>query len=308
MSKQSVLISGGTGSIGSYLIPFLTEKEYACTVLTRNIPQDPMPQTTYALWNIENQTIDRKAIEAADFIIHLAGANVAEKRWTNKRKKEILESRTKSADLLVSSLQKIPNKVKLFISASAIGYYGPDNKSSKKSGFNEDAPPSDDFLGQTCLQWENSVKKAEELEIRTAIFRQGIVLTPKDGALQKFIQPLKFGIATILGNGKQTISWIHVRDLCRMYLFAMENPLSGVFNAVSPNPVSNENFVLSLANKKRGKSFIPVHVPEFALKLALGEMSVEVLKSATVSSEKIRSTGFQFVFPSTEAAFSDLLK
>lgn len=308
MSKPTVLISGGTGSIGSYLIPFLTEKGYACTVLTRNIPKEQLPQTTYALWDIENQTIDRKAIETADFIIHLAGANVAEKRWTDKRKKEILESRTKSAGLLVSSLRTIPNKVKLFISASAIGYYGPDTKLSKKTGFKEDAPPSEDFLGQTCMHWEDSVKKAGELPIETVIFRQGIVLTEEDGALQKFMQPLTFGIATILGNGKQTISWIHVRDLCRMYLLAMESRLSGVFNAVSPNPVSNESFVLSLANKKRGKSFIPVHVPKFVLKLALGEMSIEVLKSATVSSDKIRSKGFQFVFPSTEAAFSDLLK
>lgn len=306
---STVLITGGTGLIGTYLIPFLKDKGMDCIVLTRSVPQDKIPGVTYATWDLTTNSIEEEVMEKVDFIIHLAGANVAEKRWTKKRKKEIAESRTNSTNLLINTLKQSPNKVKAFISASGIGYYGTDTIISKKTGFKEDDPSSDDFLGETCQQWEDAVLNAANLlNIRTIIFRQGIVLTKKGGALEKFKEPLQYGIAAILGNGKQTISWIHIHDLCRMYLQAIEQPLSGVFNAVAPQLISNEEFVLSLSKKIRKKAFIPIHVPSFMLKLILGGMSIEVLKSATVSCEKIKSTGFKFIYPSPEAAFSDLLK
>ncbi len=285
------------------------EKGYECVVLTRSVPKDPKPGIKYAEWDVAKKTIDKEAIATADYIIHLAGANVAEKRWTPKRKKEIVDSRTESTDLLIESLRSTPNQLKAFISASAIGYYGADTERSKRSGFKEDDPPANDFLGSTCRQWEESVWKAAEiLKVRTVIFRQGIVLTKEEGALEKFKQPLKFGLATILGNGRQTISWIHVHDLCRMYLEALKEPLSGRFNAVAPQTISNKEFVLSLAKHIRKTAFIPVHVPSFVLKTVLGEMSIEVLKSATVNCDKIKSTGFRFLYPSVEPAFTNLLK
>jgi uncharacterized protein (TIGR01777 family) len=263
---------------------------------------------SYANWDIETGGIDTDAIAKADYIIHLAGTNVTEKRWTAKRKKEIIESRTKSSTLLIKAMNETPNKIKALISASAIGWYGPDTKESLQKGFKEDAPASNDFLGETCKQWEAGIQPITKMNKRLAIFRFGIVLSKTGGALKEFKKPLKFGIAAILGSGKQITSWIHIDDLCRLLLFAIENErISGVYNAVAPKPVSNKELTLTLAKKMRNKYFIPVHVPAFALKLILGEMSVEVLKSARVSNEKIRKTGFTFLYPSVEAALENLI-
>ena len=307
----TILISGGTGMIGSVLQKFLVEKGHEAIILVRPQSRSKIKNSdahvTYADWNVESGEIDKEAIEKADHIVHLAGANVGEKRWTKKRKKEIIESRTKSSALLVRAMSEIPNNIKTVISASGVGWYGPDSKESKQNGFTEDAPAFNDFLGQTCKQWEASVQPVTTLNKRLVTFRFGIVLSESGGALEEFKRPLKFGIATILGNGKQVISWIHIYDLCRLILFAIDyEKLDGVYNAVTPKPVSNKDLVLLLAKKIRSKSFIPVHIPAFALRWALGEMSVEVLKSTTVNDEKIRKAGFTFLCPSIEAALENL--
>lgn len=307
----TVLLTGGTGMIGSHLQKFLLEKGYSIIVLIRNEKQRKSSDKniSYAKWNVEKEEIDKDAIAEADYIIHLAGANVAEKRWTNKRKKEIVESRTKTGALLVKSLKEIPNKVKVVISASAIGWYGADTNGSKQHGFKEDAPAANNFLGNTCKLWEENIEPVEQLNKRLAIFRFGIVLSKKGGALDEFKKPLKFGIAGILDDGKQIISWIYIDDLCRLLLFAIEHEnISGIYNAVAPQPVTNKELALTLAKNIRGNFFIPVHVPAFALKLALGELSVEVLKSTTVSSEKIIKAGFSFLYPSINTALENLEK
>jgi len=307
----TVLLTGGTGMIGAHLQNFLLGNGYSIIVLIRNEKQRKSADKniSYAKWNVEKNEIDKDAIAETDYIIHLAGANVAEKRWTDKRKKEIIESRTKTGTLLVKSLKEIPNKVKAVISASAIGWYGADTNESRLHGFKEDAPAANNFLGNTCKLWEENIKPVEQLNKRLAIFRFGIVLSEKGGALDEFKKPLKFGIAGILDDGKQIISWIHIDDLCRLLLFAIENEnISGVYNAVAPQPVTNKELTLTLAKNMRGKFFIPVHVPAFALKLALGELSVEVLKSATISSEKIIKAGFNFLYPSVNTALESLKK
>lgn len=306
----TVLITGGTGMIGTHLQKFLSEKGYSVIVLIRNEKsrKSSHPNIAYAKWNVEKGEIDKVAITSADYIIHLAGANVAEKRWTDKRKKEIVESRTKSGELLVKALQEIPNKVKAVISASAIGWYGPDTKESIKHGFKEDAPPADNFLGETCKLWEACIQPVEKLDKRLCIFRFGIVLSKNGGALEEFKKPLNFGVAAILGDGKQIISWIHIDDLCRMLLFAIENEnISGIYNAVSLKPVTNKVLTLTLAKQVRGKLYIPIHVPAFSLKLILGELSIEVLKSANVNNEKIRKAGFDFLYTDVESALKDLI-
>jgi uncharacterized protein len=203
-------------------------------------------------------------------------------------------------------LKTIPNKVKAVVSASAIGWYGSDPIIPNPKPFEENNPADETFLGNTCKQWEESIEPVTQSGKRLVKLRIGIVLSKDGGALSEFKKPLQFGVAAILGNGKQIISWIHIDDLVRMFIAAIENStMNGVYNAVAPVPVSNKNLTIQLA-KSRKKFFIPVHVPSFILKLILGEMSIEVLKSATVRSNKIELTGFNFKFPTVTAALSNL--
>lgn len=304
----TVLITGGTGLIGRALTKALLEKGYEVIILTRN-PAKFATNTTrlsYAAWDLAAQTIDAAAITKADHLIHLAGAGVADQRWSKKRKQEIVESRVKSGELLVKALKETANKVQSVISSSAIGWYGPDGK-KQNAAFTEDAPPASDFLGQTCKQWEASIEPVTQLGKRLVKLRTGIVLSKEGGALKEFLKPLRVGIASILGTGRQMISWIHIDDMVRLYITAIEKEnMNGVYNAVAPSPVTNKQLIMALARKKRGRFFIPVYVPSFVLKIMLGEMSIEVLKSATVSCEKLSKAGFVFQYPTITAAFKDI--
>ena len=322
----TVLITGGTGLIGKALSKALVDIGYEVIILSRNISNPPKiigqtipgessgilsvtPRISYARWQIEEQTIDEDAITKADYIVHLAGANVAAKRWTAKRKKEIVESRTLSSELLVKVLSENPNHVKAVISASAIGWYGGSDLHSENSGdsFIETDPAGDDFLGVTSLQWESSIEPVTTLGKRLVKLRTGIVLSNDGGVVKELKKPLRFGLAAMLGNGKQVMSWIHIQDIVRLYIYAIENEkLQGVYNAVAPHPVSNKKFILQLARALRGRFFVPLYVPGFVLKAVLGEMSIEVLKSANVSSKKISSTGFTFLSPSITSAIHKL--
>ena len=305
---ETVLITGGTGMIGKHLTELLVLKGYNVIIVSRSeVMARRHASISYAIWDVENQTIDKDAIERADYIINLAGAGVADKRWTTARKKEIVESRINSGKLIVNALQSVPNKIKCVVNASAIGWYGADPATSLQKGFTEEAPADNQYLGKTCQLWEESIEPVISLGIRLVKLRTGIVLSNNGGALVEFKKPLKFGIAAILGNGKQVVSWIHVEDLCRMFVYAIEqNKISGVYNAVSTNPITNEELTLTLAKTLRGKSYMSLHVPAFLLKIILGEMSTEVLKSATVNNSKILSTGFSFYYPTIEKALQDL--
>jgi uncharacterized protein (TIGR01777 family) len=302
---DTVLITGGTGLVGKTLTQLLLDRGYKVIILSRRLPKSDNPSLSYALWNIAQKTIDVKAVQQADFIVHLAGANVADKRWTAARKKEILDSRTLSSQLLFDTLQQYPNKVKKIISASATGYYG----NYTDHTFVEGDAPADDFLGTTCVAWENSVLQMHTLGKQVVIFRTGIALSRDGGALKEFYKPLKLGFATILGGGEQWISWIHIQDLVRLYFNAIVNDkLQGIYNAVAPQPVPHKELVLTMAKVAKGSSFITTYVPTFALKLALGEMSIEVLKSMKASSQKIQDTGFVFSYPTIQQAMEQLFK
>ena len=306
----TVLITGGTGLIGKTLTRHLTARGYKVIIVSRKARQksdDPM--ITFASWNIEEQKIDTDAISKADYIINLAGAGVMEKKWTKKYKKEIVESRTKSSELLIRALQENNNIVKAVISASAVGWYGNDltKGDDTKYLFAESDFADKNFLGETCRLWEESIEPVTQMNIRLVKLRTGIVLSNGGGALAEFKKPLRFGIAGILGSGKQVISWIHIDDLCRMYIYAIENEkLSGSYNAVAPLPVNNKTLILKLSKMIRGEFYIPVYVPKFLLKIFLGERSIEILKSTTVSSEKIKNAGFIFLYPTIDSALKEL--
>ena len=306
-----VLITGGTGLIGKNLTRHLTSKGYEVIIVSRKPTHaSDDPKISFANWNVEEQKIDSDAIAKADYIINLAGAGVMEKKWSENYKKEIIESRTRSGELLINALQKNTNNVKAFISASAIGWYGGDTKALlHKNGFIETDPADKKFLGETCRLWEESIEPVTKLNKRLVKLRTGIVLSNDGGAFTEFKRSLRFGIAAILGSGKQMISWIHIDDLCRMYIYAIENEnLSENYNAVAPSPVNNKTLILKLAKKMRGQFYIPIHIPQFLLKLILGQRSIEILKSATVSCEKIKATGFTFLYPSIDAALKELSK
>lgn len=305
----TVLITGGTGMIGRRLTQLLIEKGYEVIILSRqsSVVNREESKVSFANWDMDQQTIDEKAIAKADHIIHLAGAGVADKRWSEKRKQEIVNSRTQSSGLIVKALTDYPNKIKTVVSSSAIGWYGPDTEKSLQHGFSEDAIADTAYLGETCRLWEASIEPVTRLGKRLVKLRTGIVLSNEGGAFVEFKKPLKAGIASILGSGKQVISWIHVDDLCRMFISAIENEtMSGAYNAVAPNPVTNQYLTIALAKEMRGKFYIPVYVPSFVLKIMLGELSIEVLKSANVSCRKMQLTGFDFTYPTVEDAIAQL--
>ncbi|MCC6286523.1 MAG: TIGR01777 family protein [Chitinophagaceae bacterium] len=303
----TILIGGGSGLIGQRLSTMLLEKGHDVIILSRKIKEPAQPHLCYALWNPDKHTIDINAIAKSDYIINLAGEGVADKRWTKKRKKILRESRTKSCALIVHTLRNNANKIKAVINASGIGWYGDDTNNSKQA-FTEDMPAANDFLGETCKAWEESIAPVTALGKRLVIIRTGIVLSKEGGALPAFIKPVRFGFAPVLGNGKQIQSWIHIDDICRMYIHALENEsVQGAYNAAAPKPVDIKELVTTLAKKMKGSFYIPIYVPSFLLKIILGELSTEVLKSITVSSTRIRNTGFQFIFPSIEAAVNDVI-
>ncbi len=305
-----VILSGGSGLIGTYLTRYLTGNGYEITILSRNKNKASFnPKIRYSYWNIDEKIIDADVIKNADHIIHLAGAGVMDKKWNSKYKKRILESRTKSAELIISCLKENGHQVKSFISASAIGWYGKDvNDPNDKEGFSESDLPANDFLGETCKLWEASTEPVTQLGIRLVKLRTGIVLANDGGVIKEYKMPLGFGVAPILSNGKQIISWIHIDDLCRMYGEAIKNnKVSGSYNAVAPQPVCQKKLILTLGQKWRSKFFIPIYVPTLFLKLIFGKRSIEILKSATVSDKKIKSAGFTFLYPSIESAIDQLV-
>jgi uncharacterized protein (TIGR01777 family) len=294
---KNILISGGSGLIGQKITQLLELKGYSVAWLSRS----QQKQKSF-LWDVEKQIIDPETMEWADAIIHLAGAGVAEKRWTDERKKLILDSRIESTHLLYTAVEKATEKPNAFISASAVGYYGFNTGTSL---MDESHLAGSDFLAKVVVAWENEVKKMEELDLRTVLLRIGIVLDAKGGALGEMMKP---PIAAPLGKGDQWLSWIGIEDLARMFVFALEKTtLQGVFNAVAPNPATNQQLTQAAA-KAKGKPYLGIGVPGFVLKLVLGEMAAMVLGGNRVSSQKIQKAGFDFECPELVPALKQIYK
>ncbi|MFD2034055.1 TIGR01777 family oxidoreductase [Belliella marina] len=290
---KKVLITGGSGLVGKRITTHLETKGHEVAWLSRS--PDKYRQKSF-FWDVDAMKIDENAIEWADTIIHLAGEGVAESRWTAKRKQAILHSRTHSTQLLADTISRSKEKPSTFVAASAVGIYGSDTADTQ---INEGSLAGNDFLAQVVSAWENETQKLEGLGLRTVILRIGIVLSESGGALMEMLKP---PIAAPLGSGNQWMSWIQIEDLARMFVFATESEgVTGVFNAVGPQPVTNRNLTENAAKKIR-KPFVSIGVPGFILKIILGEMAQIVLGGSKVSSKKIEAAGFKFRYPTLEEA------
>ena len=305
---QTILITGGTGSIGRRLVQLLQEKGYSVSLLSRS--NKPVPGVQVYQWDVKTGQIDAQAVANADAIIHLAGAGIADERWSDSRKREILESRTQSTALLAQALRTTPNQVRVFVSSSAIGYYGGD---SGDRPVTETSPAGTDFLAQVSRAWERSVEeiaaiKTNDIPIRIVKIRTGVVLTMAGGALPKLAQPIKLGAGAPIGSGQQYISWIHVDDICRLYIQAIETQSwHGAYNGVAPDPVTNEELTRKIASVLNRPLILP-KIPAFVIKLAFGELAVTVLGSSLVLNKRIaHETTFQYKFPKLRDALEDLL-
>lgn len=300
--SSTILVTGGTGLVGTRLTELLISKGYNVRYLSRTGGKKNGVQA-YA-WDIEKQQIDKSAFDGVSAIIHLAGAGVADKSWTKERKKEILESRTKSTELLRDTLKSMDHQVASFVSASAIGYYGWDAGGVWKK---EESRFGDDFLATVTKAWEEEVDQVSSLGVRVTKLRIGIVFSEKGGALYEIAKPIKFGVGAPLGAGDQYMSWIHIDDLCNMFIHAIENEkVNGTYNAVAPNPETNKVITKATAKVLNKPCFLP-NVPGFVLKLMLGKRAAMVLGGSRVSAEKITEAGFQFQYPELNSALKNLL-
>lgn len=301
---MKILITGATGLIGTELVALLLQNGVTIHYLTtskKKIESQPNYHGFY--WNPDQGIIDENALMGVDSIIHLAGASIS-KRWTSKYKQEIIESRMLSLNVLFKALKDNPNSVKQIVSASAIGIY-PDNLTKL---YTEDEKAVDEsFLGKVVMKWEESVNKFKLLNIKVAKIRTGLVLSQKGGALPEMVKPIKIGIGSPFGSGKQMQSWIHIHDLINLYLFAVSNELDGVYNAVAPNPVTNKKLTQEIAKVLKKPLFMP-NIPKFLMKLVLGEMHVILFSSQNVSSKKIEETGFTFKYKLIDKALQNVLE
>lgn len=299
---QNILVTGASGLIGQRLTDLLQQKGYQVSHLSRTSSDGPIKTYT---WDVNRQIMEEGALANVDTIVHLAGAGVADKRWTTSRKQEIRESRTHSTQLLYNALKSKPNRVKTLISASAIGYYGFANADRT---FTELDPPANDFIARVVREWEAEVDRITTLGIRVVKVRIGIVLSEKGGALREMAAPVRWGVGSTLASGKQQLSWIHLDDVCGIFMHAAENrEMAGAYNAVGPYAVSNEELTKKIAKHLRKPLWLP-NVPAFVLKLYLGEMAEMVIHGNIVSSEKIKKSGYTFRYPDLDGALDNLLK
>jgi uncharacterized protein (TIGR01777 family) len=291
-----VLITGGTGAIGKRLTEMLIEDGHE-VVHTSRSPGGLKNIPTYQ-WDVKAGTMDPKALEGVNSIIHLAGAGIADKPWTDERKQEIIDSRVASAKLLLKTCKAQNITLDHFISASAIGWY-PLILSDKM--YNEESEAGDGFLAEVCRLWEESADAFKGVAAHVSKIRIGLVLAKDEGALKEISLPVKYYAAAGLGKGQQYMSWIHKTDVCRVFQHVLDNQLDGVYNAVGPDPTRNEDFMQILADVMEKPMFLP-NVPEVVIRLLFGDKADLVLKGVPLSSEKIQKTGFTFDYPTLNSA------
>ena len=297
---MNYLITGGTGLVGKQLSRQLLAAGHQVSVLSRSKRQDN--QITFYQWDLKKGEIESEALKNVDVLIHLAGAGIADKKWTDARKKEIITSRTEPLEFLRDAFQKAGEKPKRIVSASAIGIYGFDTGDKLLTEVHE---AGNDYISKVVVDWEKAVDDfAKAFDITAVKLRIGIVLAKEGGALPQLALPVKLGVGSPIGDGKQWMSWIHINDLCGMFKEVSENEhFHDVYNAVSPNPEQNETIVKTLAEVLHRPLWAP-NVPGFALKLLMGERAQLVLGGNKVASARIEEAGYKFEFPELKEALS----
>jgi uncharacterized protein len=303
--QMRILITGATGLVGSELITLLLQKGVSIHYLTLSTKKEKdQPNCIGFYWNPEQGIIDENCLIGVDAIIHLAGAPIS-KRWTDSQKQQIIESRVLSSNLLFKALKENPDhQVTQIVSASAIGIYpdGPGVVYSENSNAVDNG-----FLGNVVVKWEESADKLQRLGIRVCKLRTGLVFAKNGGALPEIAGPIKSGFGAAFGNGTQTQSWIHVHDLAQLYYFAIQHSWEGVFNAVTPHPISNMGMTKMIANILHKPLWLP-NIPRFIMKVILGEMHELLFNDKNVSAQKAVDNGFTFTFPTPEKALRDVLQ
>jgi len=291
MSK--ILITGGTGLVGTRLTQMLIDRNHDVVILSRN----PKNKNEFK-WDVSKNYVNTEAFKNVDYIIHLAGAGIADERWNAERKKIIIDSRVKTANLIFNVIKENSIKIKGFISASGIGYYG---AVTTTTIFKETDTVGNDFLGDVCKKWEDAAHQFSTESIPVTILRTGIVLAKKGGALDKMKTP----IISPLGSGKQYLAWIHIDDLCQMYIQSIEADLTGIYNAVAPQHQTSITFSKTLADSIK-KPYLGIGVPGFMLKILFGELAVILLEGSRISTKKIEKNGFSFRFKTLKKALYNL--
>ena len=296
-----ILIAGGSGLIGKVTTELLLQNNYEVIHLSRTKKNSKVP--TY-VWDIKNEYIDPEALENIDYVINFAGAGIADQRWTDARKKAIIDSRVKGNLLLKKYIDDGILRPKKIISSAAIGVYGDRGEEvlTEESDLGKDG-----FLAESCIQWEESIHTLAQSKVPLAMVRIGIVLSPDGGALAKMILPAKFGLGSYFGDGSQIYSWIHIDDIARIFHWLVQHEDAiGIYNGTAPNPVSNKALTQSLMNAKNGLGVV-APVPTFALSIMLGEMKQVVMWGSKVIPEKLIKEGFKFKFEQIDNAMQDLV-
>lgn len=300
---MKILITGATGLIGDALVKLLLQNKHQVHYLTTSVSKIVYHENERGFyWNPLTGEIDKNCIEGVDVIIHLAGASIS-KRWTKSYKKELIESRIVSANLLFSLLKKNSNQVKHFISASGTAIY-PD---SYNKIYDETSKEKDDsFLGNLVVRWEEAADQFELLNIKVAKIRTGVVYAKNGGALVEIIKPIKMGFGSGFGSGKQMQSWIHIDDIVNLYYFVIKNKIEGVVNAVSPNGMTNTEQTKIIAKLLKKPLFLP-NVPQWIMKLALGDMHILLFNNKTIVPKKVLDLGFTFNYANPEEALKNCI-
>lgn len=298
--KKHILITGSTGMIGTALLKALQKEGHTISILTRK--RLKIKDVQVYLWDVYQQTIEKECLDGVDTIVHLAGENIADKKWTKERKKQIVDSRVLSTALLYKTIREVPNQVKEFISASAVGYYGDRGEEI----LTEESEKGKGFLAECCEKWENEVDQGVALGLRVVKLRTGFILDKNQGGLAAMDKPIRFFAGSPLGTGQQWVPWIHLKDIVRIYQKAIDEPtMQGAYNACAPFPVTNKTLTQALG-KALHRPIWPIKIPESVLNTILGEMSIIALMSTNTSAQKLLDSGFTFDFTQLDAALNDI--